>query len=114
MVISLGVDLSADYILYNNGIYTDIDDGIPGLYTIYGSSYYYYLLTEEFTEYSNTAHMVVGYGYKEVKYYKISIYGNLYHDKTDQYFIVANGGGGTSYIKNATSDISIAYSLYVE
>ena len=57
--------------------------------------------------------MVIGYGYKEVKYYKLNVYGNLYHDKTDRYFVVANGWGGTSYIKNATADISIAYSLYV-
>ncbi|MGD9910348.1 MAG: hypothetical protein AB7U79_07100 [Candidatus Izemoplasmatales bacterium] len=113
VIISLGVDTSADFTFYN-GNYTDITDGVPDLYTIYGTPYYYHLLTEEFVEYSNSAHMVVGYGYKEVKYYKIDLYGNLYHDKTDQYFIVANGWGGTSYIKNATSDISIAYSLYVQ
>ncbi len=112
VVISLGVDPSTNYSLYN-GVLTLDYDGIPDLYTIYGTPFYYYLLTEEFTLYSNAAHMVIGYGYKEIDYYKINIYGNLYLDKTDKYFTVANGWGGTSYIKNVTSDISIAYSLYL-
>lgn len=113
VAIFLGTDTSADYSLYYFVQPDPVRDDIPDLYTIYGTPYYYYLLTETYEYYSNTAHLVIGYGYKEVNYYKINIYGNLYLDKTDKYFIVANGWGGTSFIKNATSDISIAYSLYV-
>ncbi len=110
VVMQLGVDPSMDYELYVDSESIEYDDYY--FYTYYGQKVWYDTVTRIYKEYSNSAHTVVGYGYTVIDYYKINYYGNLYKSKTDKYFVVANGWGGTSLINSTNSDISIAYSVF--
>ncbi len=110
VVIQLGVDPSMDYELYYDSYSIEYDDTY--FYTYYGQKIWYDTISRFYREYSNSAHTVVGYGYMSMDFYKINYYGNLYKSRTDKYFVVANGWGGTSLIKSTNSDVAIAYSVY--
>lgn len=61
-----------------------------------------------------SAHTVVGYGYRIYQFYQIHpYYGYPVLSRTDNFIIVANGWGGTSYINASDNDIGMAYSVYV-
>ena len=110
VVIQLGVDPSMDYELYYDSYNIEYDDTY--FYTYYGQKIWYDTISRFYREYSNSAHTVVGYGYMSMDFYRINYYGNLYKSRTDKYFVVANGWGGTSLIKSTNSDVAIAYSIY--
>jgi hypothetical protein len=89
---------------YNNYTYDISDNGVKK---------YFDLLSFKYITYTNTAHFVIGYGYRDIDYYTMNYSnGSTYLFDNMFFFIVANGWGGKSYINSKNSDIAISYSIY--
>ncbi len=123
VLMQLGLDPSLDYEMiryiedYRIESYRDIEveeDTYLTLEYPYQYVVYYDTISMEYREDSNMIHTVVGVGTKTFKYFKLDLYtGEQYLAKTDDYFVIANGWGGLSYIKKDNRDIAVAYSVYV-
>jgi hypothetical protein len=99
VVIQLGVDWSVDYTLIRYESYFNESSS---------SVNYHYWEYE-----SMSAHTVVGYGYRTHTFYQMHpYYGYDYVSRIDNFMVVANGWGGTSYVNASDDDIGMAYSVY--
>lgn len=99
VVIQLGVDWSVDYTLIRYESY----------FNETSTSVNYHYWEYEFM----SAHTVVGYGYRTHEFYQPHpFYGYPILSRIDNFLVVANGWGGTSYINTADDDIGMAYSIY--
>ena len=59
-------------------------------------------------------HTVVGYGYYEVDYYDVSYtMGNTTPFRRDEFAILSNGWGGTSYLNSKSDSVSQAYGIFI-
>jgi hypothetical protein len=100
VVIQLGLDWSFDYtLLHLSNISLDNESGI--------GSYRY----SEYPPFS--AHVVVGYGYKNFSYYQCSNGNYPWIIREDEFMIVADGWGKKAYINIEDNDIGVAYGLYI-
>lgn len=121
VVIQLGTDLTTQEYTYLDDPDNDfsIDDSIytNTVVSVGGTDFYYSTITEYYTNPINTAHTAVGYGYKDIEYYRVEPVlpdGNIYLSKTDEFLVVANGWGDYSYFNRLADDtFAIMYAINI-